>query len=132
MSNGQFSSIKPRDLLKTHNRDLVAKVSALWDRYVAPEKDYMERDNVILEDVGHWLKQSAWTDETGYYIKLRLHPSYNHQAKVQEAARKVVQGFIDLFPGRKEVFKEGHLALEDGTTDTVTVVVQTGSHSIGD
>lgn len=130
--NGHFNSIKPRDLLKTSNRTLVERVSALWDQHVAKEADYMERDNVILEDVGHWLQQSAWTDETGYYIKLRLHPSYNHQAKVQEAGRKVVQGFIDLFPGEKEVFKENHIALEDGTTDTVTIVVQTGSHSIGD
>ena len=132
MSNGHFDSIKPRDLLKTSNRVLVEKVAALWDRHVAPEKDYMERDNVILEDVGHWLQQSAWTDETGYYIRLRLNPSYKHQERVREAGRKVVQGFIDLFPGKKEVFKEGHLALEDGTTDTVTIVVQTGSHLIGD
>lgn len=130
--DGIFYSIKPRDLLKASNRDLAEKVSALWDRHVAPEKDYMERDNVILEDVGHWLKQSAWTDETGFFMKLRLHPSYKHQDRVQDAGRKVVQGFIDLFPGKKEVFKEGHLALEDGTTDTVTIVVQTGSHSIGD
>lgn len=132
MSNGQFSSIKPRDLLKSRNRDFVAKVAALWDRHVAPEADYMGRDNVILEDTGHWLKQGAWTDETGYFIRLRLHPLTMHQAPAREAAKKVVQGFIDLFPGEKEVFKEGHLALEDGTTDTVTVVVRTATNMIGD
>lgn len=130
--NGHFNSITSRDLLKSYNRALVAKVAALWDKHVAPEKDYMDRDNVILEDVGHWLKQSAWTDETGYFIKLRLHPLTMHQAKVQEAGRQVVQGFIDLFPGAEHVFKENHLALEDGTTDTVTVVVQTGTSMIGD
>lgn len=130
--NGHFNSITSRDLLKSYNRALVAKVAALWDQHVASEKDYMERDNVILEDMGHWLKQSAWTDETGYFIKLRLHPMTMHQAKVQEAGRKVVQGFIDLFPGAEHVFKENHLALEDGTTDTVTVVVQTGTSMIGD
>lgn len=130
--NGIFYSIKPSDLLKTSNRNLAGKVAALWDKHVATEADYMVRDNVILEDFGHWLKQTAWTDETGFFIKLRLHPMYKHQERVQESGRNVVQGFIDLFLGEKEVFKEGHLALEDGTEDTVTVVVRSGINSIGD
>ena len=91
----------------------------------------MERDNVILEDVGHWLKQNAWTDDTGFFMKLRLDPSYKHQQRVQESARKVVQGFLDLFPGRKNVYYENREAL-DGGTETITVVVETGSYSIGD
>lgn len=129
--DGIFYSIKPRDLLKTSNRALVERVSALWDRHVALEKDYMERDNVILEDVGHWLKQSAWTDDTGFFLKLRLHPSYKHQDRVQDAGRKVVQGFLDLFPGRKHVYYSNPKAL-DGTEETLTVVVETDSFSIGD
>jgi len=129
--DGIFYSIKPRDLLKTSNRTLVERVAALWDRHVAVEQDYMERDNVILEDVGHWLKQNAWTDDTGFFMKLRLDPSYKHQQRVQESARKVVQGFLDLFPGRKNVYYENREAL-DGGTETITVVVETGSYSIGD
>lgn len=129
---GMFQGIKASDLLKASNRALAEKVAALWDKHVAPEANYMDRDNVILVDVGHWLHQKAWTDDTGFFMKLRLHPLYNHQPRVQESARKVVQGFIDMFPGEKEVFKENHLALEDGTTDTVTVVVRTATNMIGD
>ena len=129
--DGIFYSIKPRDLLKTSNRTLVERVAALWDRHVAKEADYMQRDNVILEDVGHWLKQSAWTDDTGFFMKLRLNPSYKHQQQVQESGRKVVQGFLDLFPGRKNVYYSNPNAL-DGTEETLTVVVETSTHSIGD
>ena len=131
MINGQFHSIKPSDLLKTSNRNLAGKVASLWDKHVAVEADYMERDNVILEDFGHWLKQSAWTDDTGFFMKLRLHPLYKHRERTQESARKVVQGFLDLFPGRKHVYYSNPATL-DGTEETLTVVVETGSHLIGD
>lgn len=129
--DGMLQSLKVRDLLKTSNRSLADKVAALWDQHVAKEADYMNRDIVLLEDMGHWLQQCAWSDETGFFMKLRLNPSYNHQERTQEAARKVVQGFLDLFPKRKNVYYENPKAL-DGGTETVTVVVHTDSYMIGD
>lgn len=129
--DGIFQSLSTRDLLKTSNRNLAGKVAALWDQHVATEADFMSRHDVLLEDLGHWLKQNAWTDDTGFFMKLRLNPSYNHQPRVQEAARKVVQGFLDLFPGRKNVYYGNPEALNGGT-ETVTVVVETDSFSIGD
>ena len=129
--DGIFQSLSVRDLLKTSNRSLAGKVAALWDQHVAVEADYMVRDNVILEDLGHWVKQNAWTDDTGFFMKLRLHPMYKHQERVQESGRKVVQGFLDLFPGRKHVYYSNPKAL-DGTEETLTVVVETDSFSIGD
>ena len=129
--DGNFQSLTVRDLLKTSNRNLAGKVSALWDKHVAREEDYMNRDLVILEDLGHWLKQNSWTDDTGFFLKLRLHPLYKHQDHVQGKGRQVVQGFLDLFPGRKNVYYSNPAAL-DGTEETLTVVVQTDTHSIGD
>lgn len=129
--NGIFYSLSAKDLLKTSNRDLAGKVSAIWDRCVAPEKEFMRRDDVLLEDVGHWLQQSAYTDETGFFIRFRLHPSYCHQERVQEAGRKVYKEFLELFPNRKNTYIENRKAL-DGGTETITLVVQTDSHSIGD
>lgn len=129
--DGNFRSLTVRDLLKTSNHSLVGKVSALWDQHVAREEDYMNRDLVILEDLGDWFKQNSWTDDTGFFLKLRLNPSYKHQQRVQESGRKVVQGFLDLFPGRKNVYYSNPNAL-DGTEETLTVVVETNTHSIGD
>lgn len=42
-----------------------------------------------------------------------------------------LEGFLDLFPGRKNVYYSNPNAL-DGTEETLTVVVQTDTHSIGD
>jgi hypothetical protein len=70
--DGMFHSIKAEDLLKSNNRKLAEKVATLWDRCVAPEEQYMERGSVILVDFGHWLDQKAWTDDHGYFLKVRV------------------------------------------------------------
>ena len=129
--NGIFRSITPSDLLNSSNRKLIDRVAAIWDRCVAPEADYGTRDNVILVDLGHWLQQGAWADDTGYFLKFRLHPLYKHLPATQRKAAAVLQGFLDLFPQKREVYFDNRHALE-GNEDTVTVVVHTASHSIGD
>lgn len=129
--NGIFRGIKPSDLLSSHNRKLVDQVAAIWDRCVAPETNYNTRDNVILVDVGHWLYQNAWTDDTGYFLKFRLHPLYKHLPATQQKAAAVLTGFLELFPAHRGVHFDNRHALE-GTEDTVTVVVHTSTTSIGD
>ena len=126
--NGIFHPLKASDLLKASNRQLMANVAKIWDEQVAPEKDYMDRGSVILEEVGHWLNQSSWTDETGYYLKLRLAPLDAGRKDVQEKGRKVLQAFRALYPGAKASFVEG--SLEDG--EKVTLAIHTSTHSIGD
>lgn len=131
MNNGIFNSLTIRDLLHPSNRDLTEKVAEIWNRHVAPDRDYLNRNNVIIEDLGRWLKQSDWTDETGFFIKFRLHPSFCHLERVQDAGRAVFKAFLELFPNRKNTYVENASAL-DGGVDTITLVVETASYSVGD
>lgn len=129
---GMCISFKPDDLLQSQNRKLLDTVSGIWDLCVAPERDYSSRRDVILVDLGCWLKQESWQDLTGHFMKFRLHPSHCHLPSVKEKGRAVLKAFIDSFPGRKNVQVENEDALYDGNEKTVTVSIQTGSFNIGD
>lgn len=130
--NGIFQSFSSEDMLKSHNRDLMAKVAGIWDRCVAPESDYVGRRAVLLVDVGDWLYQSSWHDETGYFLKFRMAPLDCHRLDTQERARRVLKAFMGLFPGHTASTTYDEEVLSNGGTGTVTVVVKTGRHSIGD
>lgn len=129
---GIFQPVTSSDLLNTRTRRLADKVAAIWDVCVAKEADYMNRRNVLLVETGSWLEQRSYTDATGHYLKFRLNPSFCHLAPVKESGRKVLQAFQDLFPGAKEVKIANEAALYDGSEETVTVIVVTYIHSIGD
>ena len=130
--NGMFQSIKAADLLNSNNRKLAEKVAGLWDRCVAPEEQYMERGSVILVDFGHWLNQSAWTDETGFFLKFRLAPLDRKRAGVREKGREVLRGFTKMFGQYQRTTTYDEDVLDECGEGTITVVVVTGTHMIGD
>ncbi len=126
-----------RQLLLTRMRDMSRAVNKIWDVHVAPEKDCMKRNSVILVDMGDWYNQTAWYDEGGYFMKLRMHPMFFHQPRVKAAALAVVDAFVALLSnekrGKKTVLYNNLHAFEgEGTTDIVTVAVVTNSTQIGD
>ena len=131
MINGMFQSIKAADLLNANNRKLAERVAGLWNRYVAPEADYMRRQSVILVDFGHWLDQKAWTDDHGFFLKVRLAPLDRNRKDVQDRGTAVANGFKTMF-GDCEVYVDNPQAFETGSEETVTVVVKTGFNMIGD
>jgi hypothetical protein len=72
-----------------------------------------------------------------------MHPLYSHAAVTQERAKAVLDAFIGLFPKGTVVFAENTEILDagdinwrekesSGQNQTITVVVETGSYSIGD
>ena len=114
----------PRELLNSHNLDVMSRVAALFESPIA-------RDRIILEGLGTWLEQGAWTDTTGFYMTIRMHPLYKHLQDTQEAGRTVTRGFLAAFPGRTaEPRFEGQEGYAEG--EPVTVFVTTSTHSIGD
>jgi len=138
---GSLQPITVKDLIQPHAREMVEKVNKIWDEHVGT--DYMHRGNVILESVGGWLSMESWEDRTGYHIQIRMAPLYAHSSKVQGRARAVINAFIELFPNCKVEFTENLEILDVGDvnwqekenlglTKTITVVVETGRHSIGD
>jgi len=138
---GSLQPFTIRDFTHSYSIEMINKINKIWDDHVGT--DYLKRDNVILESVGGWLSQESWEDRTGYHIKIRMHPLYAYSAAVQGRARAVIDAFIELFPNCKVEFTENLEILDMGDvnwqekeklglTKTVTVVVQTGRHSIGD
>ena len=138
---GVINHLSVPDLTKPINLKLVNCIGKIWDEQVGTE--YLDRDTVILESVGGWLSQEAWEDVGGQHIRIRMHPLYSHQARVQGRARAVIDAFINLFPDCKVEFTENIEILDTGEVDwrrkekmglnkTITVVVQTFRYSIGD
>ena len=125
--NGYFHSVNAESLLNPHVRQMAEKLAVIWKE----NTNTSDRD-VIMVDWGTWLEQSAWVDNTGWFLKFRLTPMYNHLLPVKEHGRMVLKAFKDLFPNAKEVIIDNEDAVYDGTKDTVTVVVHTDTHSIGD
>lgn len=115
----------PREFLNVTNRDVMIKVAQIFE--ACPH-----RDSILLEDCGSWLVQSDWTDRTGYYMTIRLHPLDKGRMNVQEAGRDITRKFLSLFPGKRPngITYEGHEGYLEG--EKVTVFVETDMHSIGD
>ena len=138
---GNLQPYTTRNLTIPANLDLMNKVAQIWDDCVGT--DPMRRDNIVLESVGGWLCQEAWHDRTGFHLKIRMHPLYSHAAVTQERAKAVLDAFIGLFSKGTVVFAENTEILDagdinwrekesSGQNQTITVVVETGSYSIGD
>lgn len=138
---GILLPITVKDLVSSHNLDLINKINKIWDENVGT--DYLNRGSVILESVGGWLSQEAWEDQTGYHIQLRMAPLDAHRSDVQGRARSVIDAFVGLFPGgtiefaeNLEILNNGDVPWQEkeslGLTKTITVVVHTGHNSLGD
>lgn len=127
---GRLYPFDAQDLICESNLSLMKKISGIWDRCVAEESDHADRRSVLLEGAGYWIQQSSWIDETGYFIKIRLHPLDRSRKEVHDRGRKVLQEFEGLFPGSRRTYVENGDLLEDGAT--VTLVVNSDRRSIGD
>ena len=125
--NGYFHSVNAQSLLNPQARKLAEKLATIWQ-----ENTNAALGDVIMVDWGTWLHQRDYTDATGWFLKFRLTPMFNHLLPVKEHGRMVLKAFKDLFPGAKQVIIDNENAVYDGTTDLVTVVVHTDTHSIGD
>lgn len=134
---GSLQPFTIRDFTHSDSIEMINKINKIWGNHVGT--DYPERDNVILESVGGWFSQESRGFLTGYHIKIRMHPSYANQSRVQDRARALIDAFIDLFPNCKVEFTENLEILDVGDVNwqekeklglakTVTVVVQTGRH----
>ena len=125
--NGYFHSVDAAALLNPQVRKMAEKLATVWE-----ESTNKNLGDVIMVDWGTWLEQRDYTDATGWYLKFRLCPAFAHLLSVKERGRQVLQAFKKLFPDAKQFFVEGEDAVYDGTTDTVTLVAHTDTHSIGD
>ena len=138
---GNLHPYNARNLTVPANLDLMNKVAQIWDDCVGTE--YLRRGDIVLESVGGWLCQEAWHDRTGFHIKFRMHPLYSHSASTQAKGRAVLNAFISLFPKGTVAFAENTQVLDAGDinwrekealgqNETITVIVETASYSIGD
>ena len=118
-------SFTPRELINTYNRKVMTKGAEIFES--SPQ-----RDGIILEDCGSWLVQEAWQDRGGFYMTIRLAPLDKGREAVQEEGRRITGKFLDMFTGRKAsgTTYEGQDGYLEG--ESVTVYVETSSHSIGD
>jgi hypothetical protein len=87
-------------------------------------------DVLILEEFGTTLVQLSWSDDTGFYVRYRLHPLYSHMPKLVDASRLAQLRFAGIF-GKSQSFKVDFENIED-RNGNITVYVATGTHSIGD
>jgi hypothetical protein len=87
-------------------------------------------DVLILEEFGTTLVQNSWNDDTGFYVRYRLHPLYSHMPKLLDASRLAQARFAGIF-GKSQSFKVDFENIED-RNGNITVYVATGTHSIGD
>jgi hypothetical protein len=115
----------PRELISSTHRKIMNSVAESYLKL----GDYT-RDGVILEDLGSWLEQQAWTDVTGYYMTLRLAPLDLGRVSVQEAGQKMLSAFTDLFPGKKFRMEEETGSFVSG--GKMTVYVTTDTYGIAD
>jgi len=138
---GNLQPYTVKNLINPANLDLMIQIAQIWDEHVGT--DYLSRSDVIVEGIGGWLAQEAWHDRTGYHLKFRMSPLRSHSATTQAKAKAVLGAFIGLFPSGTIVFTENTDVLDAGDINwrekealgqnkTITVVVETGSYSIGD
>jgi len=125
---GRCRTFDPRDLVNSGNLKFLQKLSnMLEDLHRVGPWPFL-----IVEDVGEWLDQGAWTDSTGFFVTFRIAPMDVHKPRVQEAAEDFIQRI------RSEISNGGYEdvinfeAIADASGKKVTVIVETLSYSIGD
>lgn len=88
--------------------------------------------HIILEDFGTWLRQSSWTDESGWYITFRVHPII--VAGRPERKGAIAQKFMDVI--EKEVFlshkDKAFIMLDESSEGRMEVFYRLDTTSIGD
>jgi hypothetical protein len=125
---GSLNSFRPRDFTNTHVAALISNTSAIFNDVLGDR--WPSNQSVLLEDVGSYLRQLSHSDEGGYFLRFRLHPSDAHREDGLTRAREIAKRWLALFPKGSQVFWDGQDNIKEG--GTVTVVVVTGAHSIGD
>ena len=124
---GSLNSFRPRDFTNTHVVRIISNTSTVFNEVLGDR--WPSNQSVLLEDVGSYLRQLSHSDETGCFLKFRLHPSDAHREDSLTRAREIAKRWLALFPGA-QVLWDGQERIKEG--ETVTVVVVTGTHSIGD
>ena len=124
---GSLSSFRPRDFTNTYVAGIIGNTSAIFNEVLGAQ--YPANQSVLLEDVGSYLRQLSHSDEGGYFLRFRLHPLDARKEDNLTRAREIAKRWLALFPGA-QVLWDGQESIKEG--GTVTVVVVTGTHSIGD
>ena len=124
---GSLNSFRPRDFTNTHVAGIIGNTSAIFNEVLGAQ--YPANQSVLLEDVGSYLRQLSHSDEGGYFLRFRLHPLDARKEDNLTRAREIAKRWLALFPGA-QVLWDGQESIKEG--GTVTVVVVTGTHSIGD
>ena len=125
---GRCRTFEPRDLVNSGNLTFLQRLSSMLED--------LHREwswpFLLVEDVGEWMDQGAWTDSTGFFVTFRIAPLDVHKPRAQEGAEHFIQRI------RSEIGNGGYEdvinfeAIDDASGKKVTVIVETLSYSIGD
>jgi hypothetical protein len=117
----------PRDLINSRYLEVMTSVADLF-------KDPIVRDRIVLEDLGSWLEQSAWTDKSGFYMTIRLAPLYKHLPDTQAAGRQLALDFLTSLTGMRVIDAAQVTGQADRLNggEPVTYVIATSTYHIGD
>ena len=117
----------PRDLVNSRYLEVMTSVADLF-------KDPAVRDRIVLEDLGSWLEQSAWTDTSGFYMTIRLSHPYKHLPVVQAAGRQLALDFLTSLSGMRVIDASQVAGQADRLNggEPVTYVIETDTYHIGD
>lgn len=86
-------------------------------------------DVLILEEFGTTLVQESWQDRTGWYVVYRLHPLYSHMPKMIEASLQAQSRLYSILGAKNQKVEREN---EADRNARITVLMESGSHSIGD
>ena len=86
-------------------------------------------DVLILEEFGTTLVQAAWQDRTGWYVVYRLHPLYSHMNKMIEASLQAQSRLHSILGAKNQKIERED---EHDRNTRITVLMESGTHSIGD
>ena len=116
----------PDQLINKYYLTVMTKVAEIFREHGGVGADR----SVILEDLGSWLEQRAWTDVTGFYMTARIAPLDLGRPDVQEGAQKILLSFTNLFPGKTVRSEDSEPGFAKG--GRMTVWVTTDMHGISD
>jgi len=125
---GILSSFRARDFTNPYVVGIIGNTSAIFNEVLGDR--WPSNQSVLLEDLGSYLRQLSYSDETGCFLQFRLHPSDAHREDSLTRAREIAKRWLALFPRGSQVLWDGQERIKEGKT--VTVVVVTSTHSIGD